>query len=249
MKYIKHAILAMTTIAASSSIFADDHSSSAPTPIPVEFYSCTYNAGKGPSDLQPVIKEWKKAMGKREYQSWMLHPIYASDASMNNSVMFTGWWPSYSQMGKEVDYMMDKVSPKLNPLWAEVITCDIHAETMAMQLRDGMDMDLDSGVMTYQQCNLKEGKSAADLMQANAKMGGFMTKAGVSDVSAAVIFPGTGAPDGFDYVMTFWAPSMTVLGETFEKAMASGIGQVQRELFADLTECSNGTRYSGSRIY
>ena len=54
---------------------------------------------------------------------------------------------------------------------------------------------------------------------------------------------------GFDYVMTFWAPSMTVLGETFEKAMASGIGQVQRELFADLTECSNGTRYSGSRIY
>ena len=249
MKYIKHAILAMTTIAASSSILADDHSSMAPTPIPVEFYSCTYNAGKGPSDLQPVLKAWKKAMGKREYESWMLHPMYSSDASMNNGVMFTGWWPSFSQMGKDVDYVMENVLPKINPMFAEVITCDVHAETMAIQVADGMDTDLDSGVMTYQACNLKEGKSNADLMQANAKMSGFMAKAGVSDVSAAFIFPSVGAPDDFDYVMTFWAPSMTVLGETFEKAMASGMPQVQQELFGDITECSNGTRYSGSRIY
>ena len=249
MKFMKSAVLAPVLFLFSTSILADGHGTAMPTPIPVEFYGCQYNDGKGPSDLEPVIKEWKKAMGKRDYQSWMLHPMYASDGSLKNGVMFTAWWPSYSKMGEEVDYFMENVNPKINPKFSEVITCDIHAETMAIQISEGMDTDMDSGVMSYQQCNLKEGRTVSELMQANAKMSKFMTKAGVSDVSAAVIFPGAGAPDGFDYVMTIWAPSMTVMGETFERAMANGYGQVQQELFGDLTECSNGTRYAGNRIY
>ena len=113
---------------------------------------------------------------------------------------------------------MEKVNPKMDPKWSEVITCDTHAEGTAVQMRDGMDTNLESGMMTYQNCSLREGKTVAELMQANMQMNKFMDKAGVDSISAGIIFPGVGAPNGFDYTMTFWSPGMKKLGETFEKA-------------------------------
>ena len=93
---------------------ADDHGSQMPAPIPVEFWICEYNEGKSASDLEPVIKEWKKTMGKgREYESWMLTPAYSSQ-NLNNGVVFTGWWPDFASMGAEVEYVMEKVNPKMD---------------------------------------------------------------------------------------------------------------------------------------
>ena len=249
MHYVRAVLIFFSLIGVSQFISADGHGSKMPAPIPVEFWICEYNEGKSASDLEPVIKEWKKTMGKgREYEAWMLTPAYSSQ-NLNNGVVFTGWWPNFASMGAEVEYLMEKVNPKMDPKWSEVITCDTHAEGTAIQMRDGMDTTLESGMMTYQNCSLREGKTVAELMQANMQMNAFMDKAGVDSISAGIIFPGVGAPNGFDFTMTFWSPGMKKLGETFSKASKAGFAQVSQKLFGDLTECDNGVRFSGEKIY
>ena len=249
MHYVRAVLIFFSLIGVSQLISADGHGSKMPAPIPVEFWICEYNEGKSASDLEPVIKEWKNTMGKgREYEAWMLTPAYSSQ-NLNNGVVFTGWWPNFASMGAEVEYLMEKVNPKMDPKWSEVITCDTHAEGTAIQMRDGMDTTLASGMMTYQNCSLREGKTVAELMQANMQMNAFMDKAGVDSISAGIIFPGVGAPNGFDYTMTFWSPGMKKLGETFSKASKAGFAQVSQKLFGDLTECDNGVRFSGEKIY
>ena len=249
MHYVRAVLIFFGLIGVSQFISADGHGSKMPAPIPVEFWICEYNEGKSASDLEPVIKEWKKTMGKgREYEAWMLTPAYSSQ-NLNNGVVFTGWWPNFASMGAEVEYLMEKVNPKMDPKWSEVITCDTHAEGTAIQMRDGMETTLESGMMTYQNCSLREGKTVAELMQANMQMNAFMDKACVDSISAGIIFPGVGAPNGFDYTMTFWSPGMKKLGETFSKASKAGFAQVSQKLFGDLTECDNGVRFSGEKIY
>ena len=249
MHYLRTVLFFFGLMGLSQFISADGHGSQMPAPIPVEFWICEYNEGKSASDLEPVIKEWKKTMGKgREYESWMLTPAYSSQ-NLNNGVIFTGWWPDFASMGAEVEYVMEKVNPKMDPKWLEVITCDTHAEGTAIQMRDGMDTNLESGMMTYQNCSLREGKTVAELMQANMQMNEFMDKAGVDSISAGIIFPGVGAPNGFDYTMTFWSPGMKKLGETFSKASKAGFAQVSQKLFGDLQDCDNGVRFAGEKIY
>ena len=249
MHYLRTVLFFFGLIGLSQFVSADDHGSQMPAPIPVEFWACEYNEGMGASDLQPVIKEWKKTMGKREYESWMLTPFYSRNGAMNNMVMFTGWWPSFSKMGEELEYVMEKVNPKMDPKWNEVITCTIHAEATAVQTRDGMDTSLDSGVMSYAGCKLKEGKTVPQLMQAHGKMSKFMDKIGIDKVSSAVLFPGVGASNDYDYTITTWAPGMKVLGETFENAISNGVAQAAREIFGEVGDCDNGVRFVGQRIY
>ena len=249
MQYLRTVLCFLGLIGLWQFVSADDHGSQMAAPIPVEFWICEYNEGKSASDLEPVIKEWKKTMGKgREYESWMLTPAYSSQ-NLNNGVVFTGWWPDFASMGSEVEYAMEKVNPKMDPKWLEVITCNTHAEGTAIQMRDGMDTNLESGMMTYQNCSLREGKTVTELMQANMQMNEFMDKAGVDSISAAIIFPGVGAPNGFDYTMTFWSPGMKKLGETFSKASKAGFAQVNQKLFGDLHDCDNGVRFAGEKIY
>ena len=249
MRCIKSIFIVFGLLGASQFIYGDDHGSQMQAPIPVEFWVCEYKEGMGAVDLEPVIKEWKKTMGKRDYEAWMLTPSYARNGAMNNMVMFTGWWPSFSKMGEEVEYAMEKVNPKMDPKWNEVITCAIHAEATAVQTRNGMDTSLDSGVMSYAGCRLKEGKTVPELMQAHAKMSKFMDKIGINKVSSAVLFPGVGAGNDYDYTITTWAPGMKVLGETFETAIANGVAQAVSEVFGDVGECDNGARFVGKRIY
>ena len=103
----------------------------------------------------------------------------------------------------------------MDPKWSEVITCDTHAEGTAIQMRDGMDtIDRDDDLPELQFKGREDGSG----FQANMQMNAFMDKAGVDSISAGIIFPGVGAPNGFDYTMTFWSPGMKKLGETFSKA-------------------------------
>ena len=99
-------------------------------------------------------------------------------------------------MGAEVEYLMEKVNPKMDPKW--LITCDTHAEGTAISR--GMDTTLASGMMTYQNCSLREGKTVGTY----GKECAFMDKAGVDSISAGIIFPGVGAPK----VHKLWSPKM-----------------------------------------
>ena len=148
-------------IGVSQLISADGHGSKMPAPIPVEFWICEYNEGKSASDLEPVIKEWKNTMGKgREYEAWMLTPAYSSQ-NLNNGVVFTGWWPNFASMGAEVEYLMEKVNPKMDPKWSEVITCDTHAEGTAIQMRDRMDTTLGVRDDDLPELQFKEGEDGS----------------------------------------------------------------------------------------
>ena len=65
MRCIKSIFIIFGLLGASQFIYGDDHGSQMQAPIPVEFWGCEFNDGKTMDDLMPVIKEWKKTMGKQ----------------------------------------------------------------------------------------------------------------------------------------------------------------------------------------
>ena len=80
MRCVKNIFIIFGLLGASQFIYGDDHGSQMQTPIPVEFWGCEFNDGKTMDDLMPVIKEWKKTMGKQDYVGWVMTPTFVSEA-------------------------------------------------------------------------------------------------------------------------------------------------------------------------
>ena len=248
MRCIKSSFIIFFLLGASQFVYGDDHGSQMQAPIPVEFWGCEFNDGKTMDDLMPVIKEWKKTMGKQAYVGWVMTPTFVSEG-YSSSVGFTGWWPDWSSMGKTLDHISEKVAPKMDPKWAEVITCETHMIATGITTRTAENEDNDSAVMNYSQCTLNDGKTPQDVLKATGAFNKFLDKIGVTEMSAGILFPGTGAPDGADHAITFWVPSMTAMGDLAQKFISNGGPQVQQDLFGDLQQCNNGSQFSGSQIY
>ena len=248
MNYLRTALLFFSLIGFSQLVSADGHGSEMPTPMPVEFWSCQFNEGKNLNDLQAVIKDWKKAMGKQEYTAWVMTPTFAAE-NMAGGVGFTGWWPSWTEMGKMLQHTAEKVDPKMDPKWAEVITCDAHMSATGITTRASSEELSKNAIMNYSQCTFKSGKTPEDLLKATMGMNKFLDKIGISNMAAGILFPQVGAPDGFDFANTFWVPNMTAMGELAQKFVSNGGNQVQQELFGEVAACNNGSQFSGSQIY
>ena len=71
--------------------------------VPVEFFGCTYQDGKGLADLTKVADKFSKWSDKNDsgYSAWILTPQFATNLGLD--VGWLGAWPSGEAMGKGMD--------------------------------------------------------------------------------------------------------------------------------------------------
>jgi hypothetical protein len=203
--------------------------------VPVEFFGCTYQDGKGMADLRKVADKFKKWSDENDsgYSAWILTPQFATDLGLD--VGWLGAWPSGEAMGKGMDLWMSG-GRELAAEFSAVVDCSNWHESATSAVVNAPKGPPGNGVVMFSECTVVEGKSPADALPAHRKIGAEMKAMG-SPASSWLFYPGLGRSDidfhywsviGFNnYAELGAATEIYVNGGGWEKAMGI-LGSVSR---------------------
>ena len=82
-----------------------------PKAVPVEFFACNFQDGKGMADLGKVIEKFKAYADQNDvgYTAWTLTPQFTNDREEDAfDVGWLGAWPDGNAFGKSQDNWMTK---------------------------------------------------------------------------------------------------------------------------------------------
>jgi len=211
----------------------------------VEGFTCSYNKGKGPSDLAKVNVKWNAwadGINFPAYNAWNLTPNFV-DSGTTMDVVWLGAWQNGIDMGKGLDLWKTKGS-KINTEYGKVVTCGEHSNFASYNIRmPDMSSPSTSGVVTFSDCSLEEGKSMADGMAAVAAWAKHLDSTG-SKSGMWVFFPALGTGDtDWDFKMVESHRNYASLGHDWEDyGNKQGYAKAQA-VFTGVMECG------GTRVY
>jgi len=251
MKNIFKIILVPFLAVMMSPVFADDHMQSTDF-FPVEFYhGCEFSRGKDVTDLEDPIADWNEfedESGNDSYSAWVLTPIFHSNVDFNGeTAIWMGAWNSWSDMGSELNnYFANGTSAAegFNKVW----NCANHSLTALSVVRSNPNSNTDGGVLSFQSCTVNDGKSLADLVEADAKWNNFADSAGMSGGTYRM-FPTAGIMEEDDDV-DFWqmnaVSSLEAWGANAQKYVDNSGGLVQASIYGDIVSCEDQEIYQAS---
>ena len=242
---------AMCLFVGSGIAFAEHHEESeGPSAVPVETWTCSYNDGKGPSDLKPVIDEWNAWMdgtGQDNYFAAVVTPAYYGEGAFD--VGWLGAWIDGHAMGSGTDLWLTQggdVAAKFN----EVLTCETHSGWVSMQLRKPPENDDESDnsfVLSFSNCSFEEGKTFEELTAAQTTWNAYADENGING-GAWMMFQVYGQEDGdYDFKYVTSTDDFTMLGANWQK-FSDGHWRKSEELFDDLLDCDVSRIYSATAI-
>ena len=104
--------------------WADEHEQEGPGIYPVEAYTCKYNEGKGPADLDKVVADWNQWMDEQDannYFAMTMTPNYFGGETFD--VGWLGSAPTAAELGAGADNWRAN-GGKLAAAFASVLSCD-----------------------------------------------------------------------------------------------------------------------------
>jgi hypothetical protein len=227
---------------------AQEEESEEPNLIPGETFTCDFNEGKGPGDLQKVIDEWNDFMddkGVDYYFAATLTPYYFGELAFD--IGWLGAWTDGSKMGAGTDMWLSE-GGELGGQFAEVLTCKSHTNFVSMNVKQGPQDDDESDksfVMSFSNCSMKEGKKFDDYLAAQEEWNAYQDEHGFSD-SAWVMFPIFGeTDDSYDFKAIGTNDDHTAFGNDYQ-LMSEGHWRKSSELFDDILDCDIGRVYNAS---
>ena len=237
--------VSLLVLAGAGTAWGQEEPTAAPPAHPVETYTCKYNKGKGPADLDKVLVEWNAWMDKqgvKNYFGAVITPYYSGDFAFD--VGWLGVWPDGNAMGSVTDVWTTKggeMAAKINT----VVNCTSHTNFVSLNVKQPPKTDPsdDDAVVTFSNCSLKEGKAFDDLMAAQQVWNTYADANGFTG-GAWVMFPLFGETDNdydFKYVET--SPDFTTFGADYQR-MSDGAWQKSGELFGPLVDCDHGRVYT-----
>lgn len=233
-----------------TSVFADSHETEKPTFTPIETYTCDYNDGKGPADLEKVIKSWNDWMDKEghdEYFAALLTPVYFGEPMFD--VGWLGVWKNGNVMGSLSDSWHTK-GGKIAGGFAEVLTCKSHTNFASQNIRKGKPDDDESDkdfVLSFSNCSMKEGKKLEEFMTAQKEWNAYADEHGIREANW-MWWPVSGeANNDYDFKLLAGVDDHTMAGANWQ-LYSEGHFQKSNELFYGLVDCDIGRVYNGRTI-
>lgn len=219
--------------------------------VPVEFFACNWQPGKGMADLDKVTARFVKYADKNDagYSAWILTPQFYNSAvpAANFQVGWLGSWPDANAFGRGQDSWQSK-GGELATAFSEVIDCSNRHELASSVVIHAPDGPPDNGVVMFYACNLHDGKSPVEAIDAGKKLAGAMTGLGAKSASW-LFFPALGAgntaPD-FWRVIAF--PNYTALGAAAEIYTNGGGWQKAMEILGSVATCHTPGVYDASLV-
>jgi hypothetical protein len=229
---------------------AQDEQAAGPTAHPVETYTCKYNEGKGPADLDKVLVEWNAWMDKhgvKDYFGAVITPYYSGDFAFD--VGWLGVWPDGNAMGKLSELWTTKgsdMAEKIN----SVVHCESHSNFISLTVKEpprGGDPSDKSFILSFSNCSMKEGKTFDDFMAAQQAWNAYADANGFVG-GAWVMFPLYGETDN-DYAFKFVesSPDFVAFGADYQR-FSEGAWRKAEELYAPVVDCDHGRVYIGRQV-
>lgn len=225
-----------------SNLVAQEEEDEGSGAVPVELYTCKYNEGKGPADLDKVIANWNKWADERQldnYSAWTLTPFYSSP-EQDFDVAWMGVSPTGAGLGAALDDWLAN-GGALQAEFEAVSPCDSHSMFAAMRFKNPPDRANPSRVyISFSDCKIGDGKTFADIAPALSAWSEFRSSHG-STAGMWVFFPVYGGGgEEFDFKFVASYGSLAEQGNDFDNYDSEKAG----ELFpAGLLDCDS------SRVY
>ncbi len=211
---------------------------------PVEAFSCRYNEGKGPADLDKATKDfndWADKQGIDDYSAWTLVPHYFS-ANQEFDVLWLGASPKAKALGRIQD-MWRTTGSEAAQGFAEVITCDGHSAFAALQMKQPPERDDPSTlVVSFSDCNTADGVTFDDLVPSMMEWAKYREGHG-STAGMWVMFPAYGGGgEEFDFKWVAAWQNLAEQGADYDQYSETG-WEKGNELFQGKVSCDS------SRVY
>ncbi len=208
--------------------------------VPVEFFACNWQDGKGMSDLAKVIEKFGEYADKNDsgYSAWALTPQFTNDPDGAFDVGWLGSWPDIASFGKSQDNWMAKGGDVAKD-FAAVVDCSGRHELASSVVLNPPEQAPTDGVVMFYACTLNDGKTGEDAIAAGSKLAAAMKTLGSSPASW-IFFPGLGAGNiDFDYWRVIAFSNYADLAASAEVYLNGGGWKKTQEILGPVASCSS----------
>ena len=235
----------LTTTLGLTTTWAQEQSEE-PAIYPVETYTCNYNKGQGPADLEKVIAGWNVYMdeqGADNYFALTLTPHYFGGETFD-----MGWLaaaPTGEELGAGADSWITS-GAKQAAAFAKVLSCDSHSNYATMQIKESLSQSSPANiVLTFANCSAASDKTMEDVFAAMDAWTEYSIENGYRN-GAWVMFPAYGVDDvDFDFKLVNGYDNHTDMGRDYDQYANGGGYQKHAELLGDVLSCDITRVYDG----
>ena len=238
----------VTAAGCNNGVAQDEEKASEPA-VPVEIYTCTYNEGMGPADLDAATAKWNAwadERGMNDYTAWTLTKFY-SGPEQEFDVIWLGVSPTAKAMGAAQDEYLAN-GAEIEAGFAKVLTCDAHVNFAAVEFKAPPEREdpSDNIVISFSDCNIAEGKSFDDdIAPAIRAWTEYRTETG-SEAGRWVLFPAYGGGgEEFDYKSVTAHENHEAKGADWDTYSAGGYKKAG-ELFRGVSSCDSSRVYNAT---
>ncbi len=230
---------------------ADEHQGEAEPNVatPMEIFTCKYNEGKGPSDLDGAIKGFNKWGDKNDisdYSAWTLVPYYAGP-DQDFDIIWLGGSEKAKDLGRVQDAWLAG-GTKEQEAFNEVITCDNHGAYAVLQMKKPPKRDNpDNLVVSFSDCKISDGMTFDDLYMPLIEWGKYKGENG-STAGMWVFFAAYGGGgEKFDFKWVTAHQNLEDMGADWDQFSEGGWQKVN-ELFAGKLSCDSSRTYLTTNV-
>lgn len=240
-----------TAIAAASlvclmgaAIAQEDDAPAAPSFNPAETYSCSYNDGMGPAELDALVEDWSAWMDERganNYFASTLVPFYHGADTFDFA--WLGAWMSGEEMGKSTDdWLMN--GGEFAGRFAELASCDTHSGWAVTQIKAPPEGESpDNFLLQFSDCKVVEGQTMSDAWGGIASFAEYQNEQGYRN-GIWLMFAAYGGGDAeFDFKIVSSSKDFSELGREWDLYANGGGYQAHVEAIGGFLECDE------SRVY
>lgn len=217
------------------------------TITPVDTYTCNYNEGKGPADLNAAIDGWNAWMdeqGSDNYFAMTMTPHYYGPETFN--VGWLGFAPTAEALGAGADNFAANGQAQA-AAFGSAITCETHSNFASMTVKEPPERaSPDSLVLAFSDCSVTDGVSMGDVFGGLDQWTAYQTEKGYQNGSW-VFFPAYGGGgEEFDLKMVNAWDSHADRGKDYDLYANGGGYQKRGEIMGDMLSCDSSRIYDGA---
>ncbi len=226
---------------------AQEEEAAASTITPVDTYTCSYNEGKGPADLDAVIDGWNAWMdeqGMDNYYAMTMTPHYYGPETFD--VGWLGFAPTAEELGAGADnYAVNGQAQAA--AFGSAITCDTHSNFASMTVKEPPERaSPDSLVLAFSDCSVADGVSMSDVFAGLDQWSAYQIEQSYQNGSW-VFFPAYGGGgEEFDLKMVSAWDSHADRGKDYDLYANGGGYQKRGEIMGDMLSCDSSRIYDGA---
>lgn len=215
--------------------------------IPAEIWTCRYNDGQGPSDLDAAVDAWSGYMDDNDvddYAAWTLTKHHYGP-EQDFDFIWLGAWTDGNAMGAGTDLLYAEEGREYLGNFFRVADCNNHMNAGSLNYKLPEGGAPGASVIAFSNCNIREGATYTQIVDATKAWAAVLTAAG-SQAAMYHWFPiyGGGGDRAPDFIRLTVYPNHTELGADYERMTNGELFRQSNALFADLVDCDVTRTYN-----